>query len=153
MKTLMSLTALAIMTVLAAAGKNVYADESYDYKLIKVKTLERAEQNLIRALKSNSLALQSSAVEVLFDIKRSYADFTLMKGVVPLMKVLRTHPDQNTRILAALILYDIQDGRGLWAIKEASKFDGHPTVRHICGSIFRPDKSYFTEVATLSCSQ
>jgi hypothetical protein len=150
MKTLTTLTMLSLIAVFTMTGKSVYADESDDYKLIKSKTLERAELNLILALKSNSTMLQSSAIEVMFELKRTYAEFTLRRGVIPIMKVLRDHPDQSTRIMAALLLYDIQDGRGLYALHEAVRFDKSQTVRHICDSIFRSDKTYFTELAMVS---
>jgi len=97
--------------------------------------LKAAEENLIQSLKGDNDNLKESAIQVILELKQAYPEFKFNKAVIPLMRILRQHENQNIRILAALTLYELGNESGVYAVKEASKFDDNKMVRHICSSL------------------
>jgi HEAT repeat protein len=69
--------------------------------------------------------LKSSAAQILGDIKSD-------KAVIPLMKILKSSDDENLRIVAALSLYKIQNPMGMFAVRQAIRFDESTRVRNLC---------------------
>jgi hypothetical protein len=59
------------------------------------------------------------------------------KGVVSLLHVLHNNPSEEMRILAALSLYKIRDSRGIYAIKQAIKFDESDRVSRMCNTFYK----------------
>jgi len=96
--------------------------------------LKLAEQNLQRTLSQGSDMLKESAMEAVVDIRKSLGA-EQSRTVIPLMNILRTNSDPSMRILAAFTLNELKDDKGLYAIKEAARFDPNQTVRHICASL------------------
>lgn len=94
--------------------------------------LNAAEMNLALTLKKVDGDFLESVIASVTDIKRTYSDKDMDLVVIPLMKILRNHPDSNFRILAAMALNDIGHDVGVYAVKEAARFDDNKTVRHIC---------------------
>ncbi len=97
--------------------------------------LRLAVKNLKGTLQSDNDNLKESAMQVVRELKQAYSQARLSGTIIPLMQILRTHSDNGMRILAALTLMELGDERGLYAIKEASRFDSSSIVRHICASI------------------
>jgi HEAT repeat protein len=91
----------------------------------KDSAIMKGEVNLLIALNSNNYGLKTSAAQILGDIKSE-------KAVIPLMKILKSSGDENLRIIAALSLYKIQNPRGLFAVRQAVKFDDSARVRKLC---------------------
>ena len=58
------------------------------------------------------------------------------KGVIPLLRILHNDKREEARILAALSLYKIGDARGIFAIKQASRFDESDRVRRLCNGFY-----------------
>jgi hypothetical protein len=94
--------------------------------------LNAAEMNLAATLKTVDGEFLESVIASVTDIKRTYSDKDMSLVMIPLMRILRNHPDSNFRILAAMALTDIGHGTGVYAVKEAARFDKNKTVRHIC---------------------
>ena len=57
------------------------------------------------------------------------------EAVYPLMKMLRTEDCEESRIVAALALYKIDNPKGLFAVKQATRFDNSERVKK-CAKIF-----------------
>jgi hypothetical protein len=89
----------------------------------------RGEVNLLIALNSDNYGLKSSAAQILGDIKSE-------KAVLPLMKILKSSSDENLRIVAALSLYKIQNPRGMFAVRQAIRFDESKRVRMLCRNFY-----------------
>ncbi|MFH1198343.1 MAG: hypothetical protein V1720_21760 [bacterium] len=83
------------------------------------------EKNLFMGMDSNNDGLKFSSIYRLGEIK-SY------KAVIPLLSILKNNESESMRIISALSLYKIGDERGLFAIKQASKFDESERVRRMC---------------------
>ena len=94
--------------------------------------LNAAEMNLALTLKKVDGEFLESVIASVADIKHTYSDKDMDLVVIPLMKILRNHQDSNFRILAAMALHDIGHDVGVYAVKEAARFDNNRTVRHIC---------------------
>jgi HEAT repeat protein len=85
----------------------------------------KGETNLLIAINTNNYGLKSSAAQILGDIKSE-------KAVIPLMKILKSSDDENLRIVAALSLYKIQSAKGMFAVRQAIRFDESARVRKVC---------------------
>jgi hypothetical protein len=112
-------------TVYAGNGANTRTDRQNAI-------LDAAEMNLALTLKEVNGEFLESVIASVTDIKKTYADKDMNLVVIPLMKILRNNPDANLRILAAMALSDIGHDTGIYAVKEAARFDRNKTVRHIC---------------------
>ena len=113
------LLGLAVIMVL-------FTGESFANNLTKKDSaIMKGEINLLIALNSNNYGLRTSAAQVLGDIKSE-------KAVIPLMRILKSSGDESLRIVAALSLYKIQNPRGLFAVRQAVKFDESVRVRKLC---------------------
>jgi HEAT repeat protein len=92
-------------------------------------TKEAAITNLMIGLHSNNFGLRTSCAYMLGEIRAEQA-------VIPLMKMLRTEKNEDARIVAALSLYKINDSRGIFAVKQAIKFDDSERVRKLCFNFY-----------------
>ncbi len=108
---------------------------SAEEEAISSKVLKYAEENLSTTLGKYNDDYKLSSVEVIYDLKRLYPEMSFKKAVIPMMRILRGHKDQNVRAMAAILLQQIGDGRGTWAVKEAARFDGSKLVRHVCSTL------------------
>lgn len=134
MKSLMSY--MAMFLAVAIFTPALYAQESMEDQNKRVeKILQLAAQNLKETLKGSNDNLKESAMEVVRDLKRAYPEAELSRTTIPLMRILRTHSDNNMRILAAMTLKEIGDEKAFYAIAEAAKFDSSNIVRRICAGI------------------
>ncbi len=88
------------------------------------------KKNLLLGVESENLGLQSCATYML-------GEFCCDEAVVPLLKILHNNPYEEMRIMAALSLYKIGDSRGIFAIKQAIKFDESKRVRKLCNNFYR----------------
>lgn len=64
------------------------------------------------------------------------------RGVVTLLDILHNNKSEELRILAALSLYKIGDSRGIYAIKQAIRFDNSERVSRLCETFY---KAYLQE--------
>lgn len=119
MKTLMRIAVVAGLT--AAAAIAGYAGTPGDGTFAYNRDL--AEHNLLIGVASDNLGLRLSAASILAEVGTS-------RSVIPLMRMLH---DGNVeeRIVAALALSNIGDGRGEFAVKQAATFDASPKVRRM----------------------
>ncbi|RPH37715.1 HEAT repeat domain-containing protein [bacterium] len=117
MKTLTRIFALVAMlaavTVSGMAGDN--EKPSYDKN--------QAELNLLVGLASENLGLRESSAFMLGEIGSQ-------KAVVPLMAMLHDGTE-SSRVVAALALTRIGDARGIYAVKQAAKFDSSERVQKL----------------------
>ncbi len=86
---------------------------------------ESAVNNLLEGLESDNFGLMTSAAYMLGELQSE-------KAVLPLMKILHSDASEDARIVAALALYKIGDERGLYAVKQAVRFDDSERVSKLC---------------------
>ncbi|QQS38154.1 MAG: HEAT repeat domain-containing protein [Ignavibacteriales bacterium] len=86
---------------------------------------ELAVDNLLAGLESDNFGLKTSSAFMLGELASE-------KAVLPLMKILHTDANEDARIVAALALYKIGDERGLYAVKQAVRFDDSQRVSKLC---------------------
>ncbi len=104
---------LAAVTVPGLAGDK--EKSSYDKNA--------AEKNLLVGLASDNLGLRESCAFMLGEIGSS-------KAVIPLMAMLHDG-NETSRVVAALALTRIGDARGVYAVKQAAKFDPSERVQKL----------------------
>lgn len=113
-----SVIALAIMLALPATAHDVrkeIGDAKYD----------RAVESLLKGVVCDNTGLRRSSVYMLGELEAKDA-------VIPLMRVLRSCTDERSRIAAAWALCKIGDERGVYAVKQAVRFDDNPKVQVHC---------------------
>ena len=93
------------------------------------KTKKAAVTNLLIGLNSDNYGLRTSSAFMLGEIKAEEA-------VIPLMKMLRSEKHEDARIVAALALYKINNPRGVFAVKQAIRFDNSERVRKMCSNYY-----------------
>lgn len=86
---------------------------------------DQMEKNLLAGLNTDNIGLQVSCAFRLGEIKSELA-------VIPLMKILRNNGDERLRTVAALSLVKIEDRRGIYLIKQLTKFTESSKLKAIC---------------------
>jgi HEAT repeat protein len=119
MKTLMRIVAAALLVAAFAlssqAGDKNMPDVPYNREL--------AETNLMIGLASDNLGLRASSASILAEVGTE-------RSVIPLMQMLHNGVEEE-RIVAALALSRIGDGRGVYAVRRAVEFDPSPKVQRL----------------------
>ncbi len=86
--------------------------------------------NLINGINSENQGLMISSAYFLGEVKSEEA-------VIPLMKILKSDDNEESRIMAALSLIKIGDSRGVYAVKQAIKYDESERVNKLCLNFYR----------------
>ena len=97
--------------------------------------MEACFETLKLGLNSNNLGLQAGCAYMVGEVN-------CQRSVICLLKILHNSSSEELRILAALSLYKIGDSRGIFAIKQAIKFDESKRVQRICEIFY---KAYIQE--------
>ena len=116
---MMGLTALMVSIGFGGSGAEMSKTQKGHF------TMERAEENLVLALGSDNRGLRLSAASVLVTVGTS-------RSVIPLLTLLH-NGDEEERIVAALALSHIDDGRGKFAVLRTASFDPSDKVRELAG--------------------
>ena len=90
---------------------------------------EACIKTLLEGLNTDNRGLQAGCTYML-------GELCCERSVVTLLDVLHSNPSEELRILAALSLYKIGDSRGLYAIKQAIKFDESDRVSRLCEKFY-----------------
>ncbi|HTY37322.1 MAG TPA: HEAT repeat domain-containing protein [Bacteroidota bacterium] len=110
--------ALAVILALPATANNLkkqLGEAKYDV----------AVQNLLVGVTSTNDGLRRSSIYQLGELQAEDA-------VIPLMRVLRSCTDERCRVAAAWALCKIGDERGVYAVKQAVRFDDSQKVQLHC---------------------
>lgn len=97
--------------------------------------MEACFKTLQQGLNSDNIGLQAGCVYMI-------GELCCKKSVICLMKLLHNSSSEELRILAALSLYKIGDSRGIYAIKQAIRFDESKRVQRMCDIFY---KAYIQE--------
>jgi HEAT repeat protein len=92
--------------------------------------MEACFETLQLGLKSENLGVQAGCAYMAGEV-------SCRRSVVCLMKLLHNSSSEELRILAALSLYKLRDSRGIYAIKQAIRFDESERVSRICENFYR----------------
>jgi hypothetical protein len=87
-------------------------------------------ENLLVGINSDNEGLKSSSAYFLGELKSKEA-------VIPLLGILKGEENEELRIMAALSLTKIGDARGIYAVKQAIKFDKSERVRKVCSGFYQ----------------
>ncbi len=124
MKTKGLASVLMVLLTVVLLSESLFAGKSPE-KAIKASKAEIIKLTLLDGVSSGNCGLSVSAAYYLGEFKES-------RAVIPLMRMLKCSEIEGARIAAALALTKIGDGRGLFAVKQASKFDDSKYVRRMC---------------------
>lgn len=92
--------------------------------------MEACYETLQQGLNSDNDGLKAGCAYMAGEIR-------CQRSVVCLLNILHNNLSEEFRILAALSLYKIGDARGIYAIKQAIKYDESKRVRRMCGIFYR----------------
>lgn len=112
---------LCVACTFAATQTNAAGD--------KVEIKNCAIESLIMGVNSDNFGLRTSSAYMLGELKCE-------KGVIPLMRMLKSEDREDARIVAALALLKIGNAKGIFAIKQAIKFDDSERVRRLCANFY-----------------
>ncbi|NWF50900.1 MAG: HEAT repeat domain-containing protein [Ignavibacteriaceae bacterium] len=91
--------------------------------------LQNISESLLMGVHSDNPGVKAKCTYLL-------GEFCCSKAVIPLLSILHNCDCEELRILAALSLYKIGDARGIFAIKQAIKFDESDWVRRMCRNFY-----------------
>ena len=95
----------------------------------KKQVSDESISTLLMGVESDNFGLKTSSAFMLGELHASQA-------VIPLMRMLHSSDKEEARIMAALSLSKIDSQKGMYAVKQAAKFDESERVRRICFSIY-----------------
>jgi hypothetical protein len=104
------------------------ADASQTPKVKKGAITENSVSSLLMGIQSDNFGLKTSSAFMLGEIRAS-------RGIIPLMRMLHSDKEE-ARIMAAVSLSKIDSDKGMFAIKQAARFDDSERVRKICLSLY-----------------
>ena len=97
---------------------------------IKFPPKENCISTLIQGLNSDNPGVRAGCIYM-------FGKLCCDRGVIALLDILHSDPSEELRILAALSLYKINDSRGIYAIKQAIRFDKSERVRRLCKTFYK----------------
>jgi HEAT repeat protein len=119
-------TGTKILSVIAMAILLAWPAKSSEIKKqIGEARYQKAVANLLAAIKSANIGLRTSATYLL-------GEFQAEEAVIPLMRLLHNVKKERSRIAAAWALCRIGDARGVFAVKQAVRFDESKKVQRLC---------------------
>lgn len=113
----------SILLLLLLATTFAFANDKSKSQYSKI------EENLLVGINSENQGLKLSSAYFLGAIKSD-------KAIIPLLDLLHSSDEASARQVAALALYKINCDRGMFAIKQAIKFDEHAQTRRICKILY-----------------
>ena len=93
------------------------------------KVKDSAIESLLMGINSDNFGLRTSAANMLGELKCE-------KAIIPLMRMLKSEIKESARIVAALALLKIGNEKGIFAIKQAIRFDDSKRVRKLCTNFY-----------------
>jgi HEAT repeat protein len=140
MKRNLNLTAALLMGGMLLVGSFGYAKNNPS-DLNKI--TKQAVENLKVGIKSDNAGLKRSSIY--------FAGYFRISETVPVLtETLKKESDPKTRILIALVLYKIGDGRGIDLVKEMAENDSNEEVRRMCTCIYSAYLDGNNDIAALS---
>lgn len=91
---------------------------------------DQITENLLIGIQSCNKGLCASCIYLL-------GEFQCQKSTISLLSLLHNSPCEEIRILAALSLIKIGDGRGIYAVKRAAIFDESERVKRLCNLFYK----------------
>ena len=93
----------------------------------------KMEENLLQGLRSDVRGLQFTSAYALGEMKSE-------RAINPLIKMLRSHDDDDYRILAALSLAKIGTTRAKFMVRRVGEFVNNPKISHFCKKFLQVKK-------------
>jgi len=124
MKSRIILFAISLSLILSS---QILPQENADEK---ISPKEACIKTLLGGIKTENLGLQASCTYML-------GELCCKRSVITLLDILHNNPSEELRILAALSLYKIGDPRGIFAIRQAVKFDTSERVSRLCEKFYK----------------
>jgi HEAT repeat protein len=120
-------TVVFTIVAFSVLASSVFAANA-PYKSANLK--ENAINSLLTGVESENLGLKTSSALMLANIE-------CPKAVIPLLRMLKSDPNEQARMTAAYALYQLKDQRGLFAIKQAVRFDDSNKVKRLCWMLYK----------------
>ncbi len=94
--------------------------------------------NLTAGIKSTNDGLRSSSANVMYDlIEENYLNSNdASKSMIPLLNMLENGKTDEERIAAALALYQLGNGIGIYRLRGVAIFDSNKKVSSICKNLY-----------------
>ena len=125
---------LFLFQVTAVAGNVVKAKAEprsfNDFSSFSDEEKERIEENFLKGVISNNSGLQISSAYFLGEMKSS-------KAIIPLLKLLREGETEEARIIAAISLYKLDSGIGMYRLKWYSVHEENDLVKRNFTRIYK----------------
>ncbi|MFO7526936.1 MAG: hypothetical protein R6W68_15900 [Ignavibacteriaceae bacterium] len=95
----------------------------------QLKNREAVVKSLLIGINSENYGLRTSSAYMI-------GELNITEAVIPLLKMLKSEKNEEARIMAAVSLFKIGDARGIFAVKQAIRFDSSTRVSRMCEKIY-----------------
>lgn len=95
----------------------------------QLKNREAVVKSLLIGINSENYGLRTSSAYMI-------GELNITEAVIPLMRMLKSETNEEARIMAAVSLFKIGDARGIFAVKQAIRFDPSARVSRMCEKIY-----------------
>jgi len=94
--------------------------------------------NLINAVESDNPGLQTSGAKVMTDlISGSYLERSdVSRSLIPLLKILKNGQSDEERMAAAVAIYELGNGIGIYQLRSVALFDNNKKVAAVCKNLY-----------------
>lgn len=118
-----SITIYSFLLLLLLSFSTTFANGQLKSEYSKI------ENNLLNGIDSENQGLKLSSAYFLGEIQSD-------KAIIPLLEILHSSDEYSAKQVAALALYKINSARGMFAIKQAIKFEENAQTRRICKILY-----------------
>ena len=108
----------------SASSVNSKPSTYLDFSIFDKEQRDLIEENLMEGINSNILGLQVSSAYFLGELKSRSS-----KVIIPLLKLLRKGETEEARIIAAISLYKLDSGIGMYRLKWYSVHEENEVLR------------------------
>jgi HEAT repeat protein len=121
-----------IITLFAVSLILLFSKLSFSQEIANLNNAskEACIKTLLQGINSDNEGLQAGCAYM-------FGELCCDKAVISLLDILHNNPKEELRILAALSLYKIGDSRGIFAIKQAIRFDDSERVARLCEGFYK----------------
>lgn len=107
------------------------------FRILPQETAKQNSSEMEACFKTLQQGLNSDNNGLVAGCAYMVGEIRCQRSVITLLKILHSNQSEELRILAALSLYKIGDARGIYAIKQAIKYDESKRVQQMCELFYK----------------
>ena len=109
----------------------------FSFRILPQETVSKSSAEMEACFQTLHQGLISDNDGLIAGCAYMIGELQCQRSVIALLAILHDNPSEELRILAALSLYKLGDSRGIYAIKQAIKYDESNRVQRMCEIFYK----------------